>query len=209
MNLYLGIDQSLTATALVGIDVHGGLMVKKLFDTPGAKLSGVDRLRHIQLGIQRWLEQVEDTGYDIQHICMEDYAFATKFNREAMGEVGGAVKLALRTVLPSPLRYPTIVNVQSLKKFVGAGQKKQQVLLGIYRKWGVEFTDDNLADAYALARVALSVATGHVDFEYEQQVLDKLKRHTEYQEHGASKGKESSTKRRTVVRSVRREEASG
>src|SRR5687768_16580217 len=158
MKLYVGIDQSLTATALVGVDVHGGLMGKKLFDTPAKKISGVDRLWHIQSGVRRWFEDVEE-NYELQHVCMENYAFCAKYSREEMGEIGGAVKIALRLQLPSPLRYPTLVAPQQLKKFVGAGQKKQQMLLGIYRKWGEEFTDDNLADAYALARVALSVAT--------------------------------------------------
>jgi crossover junction endodeoxyribonuclease RuvC len=42
----------------------------------------------------------------------------------------------------------------TLKKYAtGKGtSKKQEMLLQIYKRWGVEFNDDNAADSYALAR---------------------------------------------------------
>ncbi len=50
-----------------------------------------------------------------------------------------------------------VVAPGTLKKFVtGDGRaKKDLMLLKVYKKWGVEFDDDNLADAYSLARFAL------------------------------------------------------
>jgi hypothetical protein len=30
------------------------------------------------------------------------------------------------------------------------------MLLNIYKKWGIEFRDNNIADAYSLARMALT-----------------------------------------------------
>ncbi len=50
-----------------------------------------------------------------------------------------------------------IIAPGTLKKFVtGDGRaKKDLMLLKVYKKWGVEFSDDNLADAYGLARHAL------------------------------------------------------
>jgi hypothetical protein len=44
------------------------------------------------------------------------------------------------------------------------------MLLYVYKKWDVEFTDDNAADSYALARL---VAGAH-DLAYEKEVYDKL-----------------------------------
>jgi crossover junction endodeoxyribonuclease RuvC len=61
----------------------------------------------------------------------------------------------------------------SLKKYItGKGTKvqKNQILLQVYKKWGVEFTDDNAADSYGLARIA----RGKHDFEYEKEVYDKV-----------------------------------
>ena len=60
----------------------------------------------------------------------------------------------------------------TLKKYAtGKGTaKKQEMLLQIYKRWGVEFNDDNAADAYALARLA----GGHAIDKIEQEVLDKM-----------------------------------
>ena len=50
-----------------------------------------------------------------------------------------------------------VITPGSLKKFVtGKGQcKKELILLKTYKKWGIEFSDNNLADAYGLARMAV------------------------------------------------------
>jgi crossover junction endodeoxyribonuclease RuvC len=58
--------------------------------------------------------------------------------------------------------YRTNVNYKviapgTLKKFVtGKGNsKKDLMLLKTYKRWGVEFDDHNICDAYGLARMAL------------------------------------------------------
>ena len=59
-----------------------------------------------------------------------------------------------------------------LKKYVtgkGQGVKKNQILLNVYKKWGVEFMDDNAADSYALARIAAGMA----DLSYEKEIITK------------------------------------
>jgi hypothetical protein len=46
------------------------------------------------------------------------------------------------------------------------------MLLGVFKKWGVEFSDDNAADAYSLARLAHLLS--HPDLaehKYEQEVI--------------------------------------
>jgi hypothetical protein len=44
------------------------------------------------------------------------------------------------------------------------------MLLYVYKKWGQEFTDDNAADSYSLARLVAGTHT----LEYEKNVYDKL-----------------------------------
>jgi hypothetical protein len=70
-------------------------------------------------------------------------------------------------------RFPLVVPPTSLKKYVagkGTGISKSQMLLAVYKKWGVDFTDDNAADSYGLARIVMNKH----DFEYEKEVYDKL-----------------------------------
>ena len=49
-----------------------------------------------------------------------------------------------------------IIPPNTLKKFItGKGNaKKELMLLKVYKRWGVEFNDNNMADAYSLAKKA-------------------------------------------------------
>ena len=87
-----------------------------------------------------------------------------------LGELGGMVKL---TLLDFGV-YPLIVPPTNLKKYVagkGQGVSKSQMLLNVYKTWGVEFTDDNAADSYALAKLV----KGDVKYAYQKEVIEKLK----------------------------------
>ena len=48
----------------------------------------------------------------------------------------------------------TLLALQAREKTgKGQGVSKSQMLLNVYKKWGVEFTDDNAADSYSLAKL--------------------------------------------------------
>ncbi len=68
--------------------------------------------------------------------------------------------------------YPLIVPPTSLKKYVtGKGNtQKNQMLMHVFKKWNLEFTDDNAADSYALAHLV----SGKADLAYEKEVYHKL-----------------------------------
>jgi crossover junction endodeoxyribonuclease RuvC len=53
----------------------------------------------------------------------------------------------------------------TLKKFAaGKGNaKKQEMLMQMYKRWNVEFTDDNAADSYALARLVSGNGIGAIE----------------------------------------------
>jgi crossover junction endodeoxyribonuclease RuvC len=61
-----------------------------------------------------------------------------------------------------------------LKKYAtGKGtSKKQEMLLQIYKRWGVEFSDDNAADAYALARLAGGLTIDKIEAEVVEKIKD-------------------------------------
>jgi len=69
----------------------------------------------------------------------------------------GAVHYITRIFLfQNDIKYK-IVTPGELKKFItGKGQaKKDLILLNVFKRWGVEFDNSDLADAYGLARMAL------------------------------------------------------
>lgn len=174
---YVGIDQSYSGFAVTILnastnepEVHLGKF------PPGRHGTGVDRL----LVIEHWLQQ-KLSDWDVDHACLEGYANGSKFGREIAGELGYAVKRSLR-YHPQKL-YPTIVPPTSLKKFVtGKGNaKKNEMLLGVFKRWGVEFTDDNEADSYALARLAQAIDTANTSDlpKFQQEVIEGLTPFTE------------------------------
>lgn len=179
MSVYVGIDQSLSGfglSILFDDDLRHDTRVKG-FDP--AKLGpGVTRY----LKVAEWLDSVLQGFPTPNHIVMEGYANGAKFGREKAGELGATVKMALYDIYgpSSAAAYPTIIKPSSLKKFVtgkGAGQKNL-MLLGVYKKWDEEFTNDNAADAYSCARVAMAIDKGPA-LAYEKDVLKTLTFHTE------------------------------
>jgi hypothetical protein len=177
---YVGIDQSYSGFGLTFLYEDGTYKTQvKKFDPK--KSAGVNRLSDIIV----WLDMqiAANDGEIIEHVCMEGYAQGSKFGREVAGELAGVVKLTLRSFDfdREETCFPTIVAPTSLKKFVtGSGTaKKNEILLGVYKKYGVEFTDDNAADSYGLAQIAKAIHTSTTKFKYEDEVLEKLTPHTE------------------------------
>lgn len=162
----IGIDQSYSGFAMTAIAIDDDNYYTEVWKLTGV---GVERLVDAQNILGRFLEKF----IDVECIAMEGYAFGSQM-ANMLGELGGAVKLTINYYGVTPeTEIPLIVPPTSLKKYItGKGTKvqKNQVLLLVYKKWGVEFEDDNAADSYGLARL---VRNKH-DFEYEKEVYDKV-----------------------------------
>jgi Holliday junction resolvasome RuvABC endonuclease subunit len=156
--VYVGIDQSYSgfAITLFNKESHRTTVYK-------SEKRGIDRLSDIQAHL---IENL--VNYSILDVAIEGYAFGSQM-ANMLGELGGMVKLTLHDFGI----YPLIVPPTNLKKYVtgkGNGIPKSQMLLYVYKKWGVEFTDDNAADAYSLARLV----SGSHTLSYEKEVYEKL-----------------------------------
>jgi len=156
--VYVGIDQSYSGFAITVL--RGDNQWTTVYKS---EKRGIDRLKDIQAHVMELLVQ-----FEIKDVAMEGYAFGSQM-ANMLGELGGMVKL---TLLDFGI-YPLIVPPTSLKKYVtgkGNGISKSQMLLYVYKKWGVDFTDDNAADSYSLARLV----AGMHETAYEKEVYDKL-----------------------------------
>lgn len=164
----LGIDQSYSGFSVTALARDGEPRYHSwVFKSEG---QGVLRLNGIRDFVFGLIEKLDSQAYFIADCAMEGYAYSAQMGHMA-GELGGMVKLILLDRLDMK---PLIVPPSTLKKYVtGKGTKvqKNQMLLFIFKKWGVELLDDNAADSYALARVV----SGRADTAYEREVLDKLK----------------------------------
>jgi crossover junction endodeoxyribonuclease RuvC len=163
---YIGLDQSYTGFAITVINEDGKY---KTFVYKSAG-HGVERLRDIYHFMG---SEVFEVALNVVDSAMEGYAYNSTMAHMA-GELGGLVKIELRHwFYDSEAKYPYIVAPAMLKKYItgkGTGVQKNQILLNVYKKWGIEFNDDNAADSYGLARIA----AGMGELTYEKEIIKKL-----------------------------------
>lgn len=148
--MYLGIDQSLTHSGVVVLNSFGYIS-EHLCIKP--KCKGVARLEYIKEQLDTLLEFLVCNKRDLL-VCMEGYSYGNMFGKAfELGELGGVIKCWAGSGL--------IVAPTTLKKFItGKGKlekgidKKDIIPRIVKEKWGFETKDDNIADAYGLARIA-------------------------------------------------------
>jgi hypothetical protein len=168
----IGIDQSLTGFALTVLNVKKpDQFITWVYKSP---YFGIERLADIR----QWL--LDNLNYIDEHWYLEDVAMeGTVLASHAalvLGELSATVRLAIYDHFDEedPRRYPLKVPPMTLKKYAaGKGNaKKQEMLLQIYKRWGIEFNDDNAADSYALARLVSKNSIDAVEKAVVEQMSD-------------------------------------
>lgn len=145
---YIGLDLSFTGTGVMVLNEDSSIRFQNLLSTP-AKL---DTEYRIIDQIDRIIETIEDYGKPI--ICIEGLSFGSK--GQSTLDLAG-LHFCLRVALYKDDHHFFIIPPTTLKKFVtGTGRcQKNLMLLKCYRKFGMEFDNDNLCDAYCLAKYGL------------------------------------------------------
>jgi crossover junction endodeoxyribonuclease RuvC len=146
--MILGIDPSLTETGVVVLDEAGRIIEALGLKTK--KLRGMERIVWVREAIrQRILE------HRPQIIVIEGYSFGSRgraiFN---LGELGGVLRVLFYDLQIPYVEVPPTV----LKKFLGKGNfSKDEVQAAILEKYNENFNNDNIADAYGLARIVVDI----------------------------------------------------
>lgn len=167
---WVGIDQSYSGFAITFLAEDSSYIttVRKFEDF------GIRRLVSVYMHLLDTITLVEETN-KVVDTCMEGYAFGSQMANMA-GELGGIVKFTLFSYFQDrDGQFPLIVPPPSLKKYVtgkGQGVSKSQMLLQVYKKWGVEFNDDNAADSYSLAHLVSKKYTLAVEKEIYEKLQD-------------------------------------
>ena len=152
-NLFVGLDPSLTATGLVILNKDVEIIHQELIST-SSKVDIEPRLIKIKNYVMSSLNNVRRDKF--YNVYVEGLSFMS--SGQGFTQLAG-LHYFLRSYFfqrPEDIKYKVIAP-GSLKKFVtGKGNaKKELMLLKVFKKWGVEFSDNNLCDAYSLARMAL------------------------------------------------------
>jgi len=173
MTVSIGIDQSLTGFALTIMDVEDPKnYITWVYKSP---YRGVKRLVDISRWLVNKLELVEDRY--VTDVAMEGTVLASH-SALVLGELAAVVKIVFWSFFEDwdhqeHLRVPLQIPPMTLKKYAaGKGNaKKQEMLMQIYKRYGVEFNDDNAADSYGLARIAGKL---HID-DVETKIIEQIK----------------------------------
>ena len=166
-SIAIGIDQSLTGFALSFVNPdnpseHDTWVYKSPYN-------GVQRLADIRTWMLSKIRE-QSTGRKLFDVAMEGTVLASH-SALVLGELAALVKL---TFWDAGKERPLQIPPMTLKKYAsGKGtSKKQEMLLQIFKRWGVEFNDDNAADAYALARLAAGFYIDSIEESIVEQVKD-------------------------------------
>lgn len=146
--MFVGMDPSFNGFAIVVLDKDGEIIEQKLFGSD-SKSEPEDRLIELESEFD-FIPNI----VCLHSVCIEGPSYASQ---GAYILQMGALHFMIRIMLKRRDVPFKVVAPGTLKKFVtGDGRaKKDLMLLKVYKKWGVEFDNDNLADAYSLARLAL------------------------------------------------------
>jgi crossover junction endodeoxyribonuclease RuvC len=160
--LFVGIDPSLTNTAVIILNQEEKIYNHKLIKTDaGAFETTEERLLHI----------VNEVKYvanlpRLEKVYIEGLSFGSK--GQAMMQLA-ALHFLIRCYFFQRGSVYDVVPPTTVKKFVtGKGNsKKELMLLKTFKRWGVEFEDNNLCDAYCIAQYTLN--------EYNEKIKPKFK----------------------------------
>jgi len=155
----VGIDPSYNGFAIVLLDEDATIIEQKLLKSD-SDLEAEDRI--IQL--EEDFKFIADVTH-LRYVYIEGPSYMSK---GAFVLQMGALHYYLRVFFRKKNINYKIIAPGVLKKFItGKGTaKKDLMLLKVYKKFNVEFDDDNLCDAYSLARLALE--------EYKNDCSEKL-----------------------------------
>ncbi len=173
--LYLGIDQSLAKPGVVILDAEGALLLAECLSV-GAKVRGGERLSLITSFVMGCLHRVDPSNRADFRYCMEGPNLNAP-NPQVLfdlGECAGAIKSCIYDYQSVS---PTIVAPTQLKKFATdkGHAEKEDVLHSVKTNWGHDFgKQDDIADAYVLARIAYCMVTEKFDRRCEADITYAL-----------------------------------
>ena len=145
----LGIDPSTkTGLSIVSVDEDGRPVVQKS-SVCVPKTRGYERISDIAHDMLALL-----AAHEPACVVIEGYAYANHFTLVPLVEIGTILRwLCVQKGVDLYIAQPA-----SLKKFAtGKGNaKKDQVMLAVYKRWGLEFKTNDECDAFVLATMGLA-----------------------------------------------------
>jgi Holliday junction resolvasome RuvABC endonuclease subunit len=154
----IGIDPSLNGTGVCIRGPRGEYYTHRIEPPKGCV--GVSRLAFLRTILDNLV-----VGYNPTLAVIEGYAMGAHSRREAMGEWGGVLRVAL---MDGNVQELITVPPSTLKKWVIGHAKpgqcgKEIMLLKTFQKWNRSFDDSDTCDAFCLVKAGEAIWTGSGD----------------------------------------------
>ena len=143
--MLMAIDPSLNEAGICIFDDENRLLYTCTINNP-EKLTGMKRLSYIKKNLIYIIKK-----YKIDYVGIEDYSYGSKGQAIInLGELGGIIRLYL---YEHKIIFK-VISPTTIKKFITnkGNSKKELMLLKVYKKYGIEFENNNICDAYALGK---------------------------------------------------------
>lgn len=169
----MGLDLSLTGTGCIVL-INDTIECQQLIkSSPTGKdpVSELERLINIKNKIYKLIEEKKPSI-----VLIEGLAFMAR-NTTALVQLA-ALNYMVREMLYNYNIKFIIVAPTTLKKFAtGKGNaKKDLMLLEAYKRYNIEFNDDNLCDAFMLAKLGESLVSNEEKYlSYQKEVIKLIK----------------------------------
>jgi crossover junction endodeoxyribonuclease RuvC len=154
-NFFCGIDASFIGLGLIILDENINIVENQLIST---KPTGSEY--DIEFRVKNIINELNSILGKYSQNKLFIYIEGVSFNSKGQSIVQQAVlNYSIKMwLMDNNIEYKSI-SPTSLKKFItGTGKcKKNLMLLKIYKKFGIEFDNDNIADAYGLARMCFEL----------------------------------------------------
>lgn len=167
----LGLDLSLTSTGVIQLE-EGKIIGRQVLKSLKRGDKPIDDLR-------RLIDLREDIRHLIKHYnvdvaVVEGLAFLAR-NTQALTQLAGLNYMVKEMLAEMKIPF-YIVAPSALKKFItGKGNcAKELMLLETYKRYGESFSDDNLCDAYGLAKIGEAIITKDIKLTKPQEEVVKL-----------------------------------
>lgn len=147
----IGIDQSANHTGVAVLSLDGSIQLLQLIEP---QERGTARLLTIRTMLRSFLAPYAGAAIGV----WESYSMESTNRAFLLGEVGCLAQMALADTVVD-LEHVHGCPPTVLKKFVSnhGHSDKAAMKNAVHMRWGVQLEDDNLADAYGLARYGLAL----------------------------------------------------
>jgi crossover junction endodeoxyribonuclease RuvC len=166
---YIGIDPS-TKTGIVVLNESGE--VEYQTELSSKEKNDPERFMDLAKKIFIRIDSSLDNGEEYA-ICIEGFSYGS--SGRGVSTQYGIGWLIRAELIRNGYTY-TEVSPSAVKKFAtGKGnEKKENMILPIFQRWGFEHPSDNVRDAYVLAKIAQGMNGISKLTKYQIEVLDKI-----------------------------------